>query len=197
MTGDIVKRIGNAAGNLANEAIEGLADGYEEVADLGKAAYDAATAGVNRVTQANTGDILQRLGMYIVSQAVSIPFVKKPFQDLENPARYDLENASNIRIKIEDEDSEEEIGCWFLQPLTSKLKDDEQAEKNQRNDTLIKENEKVILYLHGNGDKSSVSQKRAVQNLSEDGLLCSSNRLPGLWRFFKINSASNNNGQRR
>ena len=95
-------------------------------------------------------DILQRIAMYIVSQAICIPFVKKPFQDLNHPATgYDLENATNIRIKIDDEDREEEIGCWFLQPLSSKLKDDEPVEKNLRNDALIKENEKVILYLHG------------------------------------------------
>jgi len=61
-------------------------------------------------------DILQRIAMYIVSQAICIPFVKKPFQDLNHPATgYDLENATNIRIKIDDEDREEEIGCWFLQ----------------------------------------------------------------------------------
>ena len=111
-------------------------------------------------------DILQRIAMYIVSQAICIPFVKKPFQNLNHPATgYDLENATNIRIKIDDEDREEEIGCWFLQPLARKLKDDEPVENNLRNDALIKENEKVILYLHGNAETRAQYHRRELYKI--------------------------------
>jgi len=116
-------------------------------------------------------DTLQRIAMYIVSQSICIPFVKKPFQDLSHPATgYGLENATNIRIKIDDEenwvrDREEEIGCWFLQPLSSNLKDDEPVEENQRNDRLIKENEKVILYLHGNAETRAQYHRRELYKI--------------------------------
>ena len=110
-------------------------------------------------------DILQRIAMYIVSQAICIPFVKKPFQHLTHPEGYGLENAMNIRIKIDDEDREEEIGCWFLQPLARKLKDDEPVENNLRNDALIKENEKVILYLHGNAETRAQYHRRELYKI--------------------------------
>ena len=60
---------------------------------------------------------LQRLVIFIVSQVICIPFVKKPFQDLSHPRRgYGIENAMNVRIKVGTEEENEEIGCWFMQP---------------------------------------------------------------------------------
>ena len=54
----------------------------------------------------------------IISQAILIPFVKKPFQDLSHPNQgYGIKNAMNVRIKVGQEEKNEEIGGWFMQPI--------------------------------------------------------------------------------
>ena len=80
-------------------------------------------------------EILQKLAMYIVSQAICIPFLKKPFQDLSHPGRrYAIENAMNVRIEVGTVEKGEEIGGWFMQPsdITDRplpKTDDEQFEE--------------------------------------------------------------------
>ena len=79
--------------------------------------------------------LIQRLTMYIVSNAICIPFLKKPFQDLSHPRRgYAIENAMNVRIKVGSEEKKEEIGGWFMQPSDKRSgnlpkTDDEQFEE--------------------------------------------------------------------
>ena len=81
-------------------------------------------------------ETLQKLAMYIVSQAICIPFLKKPFQDLSHPGRkYAIENAMNVRIKVGMVEKGEEIGGWFMQPsdITDRplpKTDDEQVEEH-------------------------------------------------------------------
>ena len=54
----------------------------------------------------------------IVSQAITIPFIKKPFQDLSHPNQsYGIKNSKNVRIKVGSKVKNEEIGGWFIQPF--------------------------------------------------------------------------------
>ena len=58
----------------------------------------------------------------IISQAITIPFIKKPFQDLSHPYQgYAIKNAMNVRIKVGPREKGEEIGGWFLQPIGNTL----------------------------------------------------------------------------
>jgi len=109
-------------------------------------------------------NMLQQIVTYVVSQAICIPFIKKPFQDLAHPLRgYALKNAMNLRISGRDEEAE--IGAWFLQPLDyngSNLAMDNDEQFVQQDGFLIKENQTVILYLHGNSETRAQYHRRAL-----------------------------------
>jgi len=102
--------------------------------------------------------------------------VKKPFQDLSHPRRgYGIENAMNVRIKVGTEEEEnEEIGCWFMQPSNNRGRslpknDNEQfKEDTMETDYLIEEDERCILYLHGNAETRAQYHRRALYKVFQD-----------------------------
>ena len=109
--------------------------------------------------------------MFILSHAITLPFLKRPFQDLKHPGRgYAMKNAMNVRIKDRDGEKETEIGCWFLQPFDYKngslpKDNDEQFDEREKSDFLIKKDEKVILYLHGNAETRSQYHRRELYKI--------------------------------
>jgi len=113
-------------------------------------------------------DMLQQVVTYVVSQAICVPFIKEPFQDLAHPlGGYALKNAMNLRITINGREEEAEIGGWFLQPLdyiggNLPIDNNEQFVKNQQDGFLIQENQTVILYLHGNAETRAQYHRRAL-----------------------------------
>jgi len=120
-------------------------------------------------------ETLQKLAMYIVSQVICIPFLKKPFQDLSHPGRrYAIENAINVRIKVGKVKKGEEIGGWFMQPSDTndrplpKTDDEQFEERTMENEFLVKENESTILYLHGNAETRAQYHRRALYKIFQD-----------------------------
>ena len=87
-------------------------------------------------------DILQRIMTFVVSQIITIPFAKWPFQDLKHPMKsYELQEAMNLRIRVKDS---QEIGAWFLQPFEKPdLPQDSDEQYQPRQGFIIQENETV------------------------------------------------------
>lgn len=59
----------------------------------------------------------------LMSEIVTIPFLKRPFQDLTNPLEYGLENGTNHRIPVlnfqSGDDASEDgqsLGAWYFRP---------------------------------------------------------------------------------
>ena len=50
---------------------------------------------------------------FIMSKIICIPFIKRPFQRLDDPNYYGIKNAVNIRIPVE---PGQELGAWFIRP---------------------------------------------------------------------------------
>ena len=65
--------------------------------------------------------LFRRISAHILSQIIVVPFVKRPFQDLENPSKYGMKNAINLRIPLSQSESEspsdETIGAWLMSPV--------------------------------------------------------------------------------
>ena len=113
-------------------------------------------------------NITENIMMFLMSRIITIPFLKKPFQDLKHPTRsYAMENAMNVRINVEDD---EQIGGWFLQPIDYNgqalpKSDDEQFAESKKDDFLVDRKETVILYLHGNAETRAQYHRRALYRL--------------------------------
>ena len=101
--------------------------------------------------------LFEKIMSFLVSQAVCIPFIRKPFQDLRHPQRsFGLNNAMNVRIRVS---SSEEVGAWFLQPNAIDITNlprnsEEQFDPNVVNPDipLVGEDQVVVMYLHGNAE---------------------------------------------
>ena len=122
-----------------------------------------------RTNIANTVDSFINL---IFPQVISLPFIKKPFQDLSHPVHsYAMENVMNIRLNVGNEGAE--IGGWFFQPQeycqsNLPIDDDSQYLKSKQEGFLIKENEIVILYLHGAAETRAHEPRRALYKLFQN-----------------------------
>lgn len=53
------------------------------------------------------------LSTFVLSKIVCIPFVRRPFQKLNDPSYYGVTNAINLCIPVE---PGQEIGAWFIRP---------------------------------------------------------------------------------
>lgn len=110
---------------------------------------------------------MQNIINFMASYIITIPFLKKPFQDLKHPQRsYAMENAMNLQIALPN--GQQHIGAWFLQPLKIQNRplpksDDEQYLSTQNH--LIDENDTIILYLHGNAETRSQYHRRELYRL--------------------------------
>lgn len=114
-------------------------------------------------------DCLKKIMAFLVSQVISIPFIKRPFQDLSHPQKtYSLQKAMNLKITVA---SDQTIGAWFLQPVTGNypalpMDSDEQylphESSNHDGNFLVSPNQVVILYLHGNAETRSQYHRRAL-----------------------------------
>jgi len=103
----------------------------------------------------------------LVSNLITIPWVKVPCQDLKHPqSSYSMKNAMNVQINFGPKD-EHHIGAWFMQPTKDDLKslpktEDEQfvpllPSSSEERLPLVGQNENIILYLH------SISNSRAME----------------------------------
>ena len=121
------------------------------------------------------------IATFVLSKIICIPFIRRPFQKLNNPDYYGVRNAINLRIPI---NSDYEIGSWFIRPdntgmCTSQRWESillEEAElqfglnklqtrsridrsciehNGHTNTNLTDREETVILYLHGNAETRS------------------------------------------
>ena len=54
-----------------------------------------------------------KLAVFALSKIICIPFIRRPFQRLNDPNYYGIENSINLRIPVE---SGEELGAWFIRP---------------------------------------------------------------------------------
>ena len=50
---------------------------------------------------------------FLLSKIICTPFLRRPFQKLETPEYYGVNNAINIRIPVADGES---IGAWYIRP---------------------------------------------------------------------------------
>merc|ERR1712133_153939 len=113
------------------------------------------------------------MGTFFLSKIICVPFIRRPFQKLNDPDYYGVRNAINLRIPI---NSDYEIGTWFIRPDDTRmrtsqrwksimLEEDESGfelnnlqtrsvikrsrRENNRHTNLTERGETVILYLHG------------------------------------------------
>ena len=66
-----------------------------------------------------SSDVLSRYPAIVttlISEIVTIPFLKRPFQDLADPSVYGLRNATNLRIPVSGS-NDQTLGAWYLKPL--------------------------------------------------------------------------------
>ena len=123
------------------------------------------------------------IATFVVSKIICIPFLKRPFQQLQNPKHYGIENGIDIRIPVE---NQQELGAWFVRPQVvdsatdSAMKrwktilDCNECSKFQSNTIsshmcdangrmyLTDPNETMILYLHGNSESRSQRHRREL-----------------------------------
>ncbi len=66
-----------------------------------------ALSGMNMFTK--------KIASLLLSQIICVPFVKRPFQDLDNPSAYDMQKAVNVRIQVDREDPNVQIGAWSVE----------------------------------------------------------------------------------
>lgn len=57
--------------------------------------------------------VWRALSTFVMSKIICIPFIRRPFQRLDDPHYYGITNAINIRIPIE---PGQELGAWFIRP---------------------------------------------------------------------------------
>ena len=135
-----------------------------------------------RSQMASIADILEVAVMFIVSQSICIPFMKKPWflDDLSHPENsYGMKKAMNVRIEVDDDTSQ--LGGWFLQPLTMdstlalpRNADEQFEEAAAMTDDgadqpyLTEEGDTVILYLHGNAATRSQRKIHIMSLLAFD-----------------------------
>jgi len=58
------------------------------------------------------------LSTFVMTKIICIPFIRRPFQRLDDPNYYGITNAINIRIPIE---PGQELGAWFIRPHSDGL----------------------------------------------------------------------------
>ena len=108
--------------------------------------------------------IMEEAMNFVVSQCITIPEIKIPFEDLRHPQKaYSIEKAMNLYINL---DHDQHIGAWFLQPLKNHdgqclpRSVDEQyippTMDSSLRTPLVGKNETIMLYLHG------ISETRAA-----------------------------------
>ena len=80
----------------------------------------------------------------IIAKIICPAFLKRPFQDLNNPTYYEVSNAENIRIGLGR--TGEDLGAWLIKP-------------HHQDNPSSTSDELVILYLHGNCETRSASHR--------------------------------------
>ena len=80
----------------------------------------------------------------IIAKIICPAFLKRPFQDLNNPMSYEVRNAESIRIGLSR--TGEDLGAWLMKP-------------HHQDNPSSTSDEVVILYLHGNCETRSASHR--------------------------------------
>ena len=113
---------------------------------------------------------MQSIVNFLTSYIITIPFLKKPFQDLKHPEKsYGMQKAMNLNIALEN--GEDHIGAWFLQPLEDQnvpalpKSDDEQFLPLDPNQFLVGQDQTLILYLHGNAETRAQHHRRVLYEI--------------------------------
>ena len=116
---------------------------------------------------------------FILSKIVGIPFVQRPFQKLDDPGYYGVENAVSLRIPVQEG---QELGAWLIRPNKNDdsassaerwnfISSSQAISKYQENDHIVSKSPKiyftepgeiVILYLHGNAETRSFGHRRRL-----------------------------------
>ena len=114
--------------------------------------------------------MMQSIVNFLTSYIITIPFLKKPFQDLKHPEKsYGMQKAMNLNIALEN--GEDHIGAWFLQPLEDQnvpalpKSDDEQFLPLDPNQFLVGQDQTLILYLHGNAETRAQHHRRVLYEI--------------------------------
>ena len=123
----------------------------------------------------------------LISYIITIPFMKKPFQDLRHPQKsYSMKNAMNLYINL-DRHNQHYIGAWFLQPLKEEADDDQTGSASTERKSalprsedeqyipktstssprmpLVGKNETILLYLHGNAETRAQWHRRELYHI--------------------------------
>ena len=111
----------------------------------------------------------------LISYIITIPFMKKPFQDLRHPQMsYSMKNAMNLNINL-DRHNQHHIGAWFLQPLKDhhddqllpRSEDEQYIPKTSSSPRmpLVGKNETIFLYLHGNAETRAQWHRRELYQI--------------------------------
>ena len=58
------------------------------------------------------------ISTFVMSKIICVPFIRRPFQRLDDPSYYGISNAINIRVPVE---LGQEMGAWFIRPYSENL----------------------------------------------------------------------------
>ena len=105
------------------------------------------------------------ISTFVMSKIICIPFIKVPFQRLDDPKYYGIINAINLRIPVE---PGQRIGAWFIRPYINGLVGSSERWKLIESSNLINESEAAQIYESSLQESGTPVLKQRKNHLKED-----------------------------